>query len=575
MSIYDRLEVVRGATGLMTGSGNPSAAVNFIRKKPLREFAASVEAGGGTWNQRRIAADLSVPITRDGRIRSRLVTAFNDGDSYISLQDTRKRTLYGVVAADLTPSTLLTAGIEYQKNHSNGFGSGFPLFYSDGSRTSFDRSAANNTSWARIATESLTSFADLTHRFDNGWRVRAAYSHNDGDYKMKQLYRGGYPDRTTGLGMSSTFSNYDGDRNRDDIHLNASGPFTLLGRQHELAAGWMSINDQSDIQQYRMVGAKPDVGSYFNWRRNHIAEPTWSNQLSPADDMHNKQTGAYVVGRFSLADPLHLIVGGRLSNWETNQTYFGTKRAYKIDNEFTPYAGLIYDINRTYSAYASYTTIFQPQNNRRPDGSILPPIDGKSYELGVKAAYLDGRLNTAASIYQTRQNNLAQAIPGATVEGLPGTQAYRTAAGAKVQGFELEANGELARHWNLAASYTHFTAKESNGKPINTNHPRSLFKLNSTYRLPGAWNALTLGGGLEWQSRTYQSAPSPKGNVNVGQGGYALVNLMARYQFNRSVSASLNINNAFDREYHSQLGFFSQGWWGAPRNVTLMVKAQY
>lgn len=30
-AIYDRVEIVRGATGLMTGSGNPSAAVNFIQ----------------------------------------------------------------------------------------------------------------------------------------------------------------------------------------------------------------------------------------------------------------------------------------------------------------------------------------------------------------------------------------------------------------------------------------------------------------------------------------------------------------------------------------------------------------
>ena len=33
----------------------------------------------------------------------------------------------------------------------------------------------------------------------------------------------------------------------------------------------MSIDDQSDIQQYAMVGPKPAVGSYFNWRQDHIA----------------------------------------------------------------------------------------------------------------------------------------------------------------------------------------------------------------------------------------------------------------------------------------------------------------
>ena len=104
-----------------------------------------------------------------------------------------------MVSADLTPDTVLTTSVEYQHNHSNGFGSGFPLFYSDGSRTDFNRSVANNAPWARQDTEATTYFVDLTHRFTNDWKLRAAYSHTDGRYLMKHVYRGGYPDRHTGI----------------------------------------------------------------------------------------------------------------------------------------------------------------------------------------------------------------------------------------------------------------------------------------------------------------------------------------------------------------------------------------
>ena len=38
---------------------------------------------------------------------------------------------------------------------------------------------------------------------------------------------------------------------------------------------------------------------------------------------------------------------------------------------------------------------------------------------------------------------------------------------------------------------------------------------------------------------------------------------------------SLNLNNVFDRKYYDQIGFYSQGWYGAPRNVMLTVRAQY
>ena len=36
-----------------------------------------------------------------------------------------------------------------------------------------------------------------------------------------------------------------------------------------------------------------------------------------------------------------------------------------------------------------------------------------------------------------------------------------------------------------------------------------------------------------------------------------------------------NLNNVFDRKYYDQIGFYSQGWYGAPRNVMLTVRAQY
>jgi len=574
-AIYDRVEIVRGATGLMTGSGNPSAAVNFVRKKPLREFALSGGASVGSWNHVRGDVDLSVPILENGRIRSRFVAAYDQGDSYVTFLDKRKRTFYGTVAADLTPDTVLTVGLEYLRNQSSGFGSGFPLFYADGSRTDFNRSVANNTRWARFDVESTTTFVDLAHRFANDWKARAAYSHNSGEYRLKHMFRGGYPDRVTGAGMTGAFNNYDGDRSRDDIHLTLSGPFQLLGRKHELALGWMSVNDHSDIGRYAMTGAAPDLGSYFDWRQDRIAEPAWASDKTPADDMRVKQTGIYAVGRFALADPLHLIVGGRWSNWETRQNYFGSKREYKINNQFTPYAGLVYDIDKTYSAYASYTEIFQPQNRRSIDGSILPPIDGKSYEIGLKGSYLDGLLNAAVALYQTRQDNLAQLIPDEFVEGMPGTPAYRAVSGAKVQGFDLEANGQLSPGWNVAASYTHFTTRDAKGNAINTEHPRSLFKVYTTYRLPGDLHRLTVGGGVNWQSSIYRSAPSPRGNVRVQQGSYALVNLMARYDFSKRLSATLNLNNVFDRKYYDQIGFYSQGWYGAPRNVMLTLRAQY
>ena len=575
-ALIDHVEVVRGATGLLTGSGHPSAAINFVRKRPLRNFAASAGASVGTWGTRRIEADVSVPLTDDGRIRARLVGARTRQGSHVTFLETDRTALYGVVTADLTSRTSVTAGFEYQDTDSTGMGSGFPLFYSDGTRTRFDRSVANNAPWALMETDWRTAFADLQHRLDSGWRLRAALSHSDGHYRMKHVYRGGYPDATTGLGMSGTaFNFYDGDRTREAVHLGATGPLNAFGRTHELSFGWMLLEDRVDIGRRGPAGAAPVPGSFFDWHSGSVAEPVWSDTVTVADRVRNRQSGFYGVGRFSIADPLHLIVGARVSNWKTDQNYFGALRQYDYSNEVTPYAGLVYDLDAVHAAYVSYTSIFAPQNAREASGAILPPVTGASYEAGVKGEYLQGRLNAALAIFESRQNDLAQAIPGESVIGMPGTPAYRPADGAKVRGIELEAVGALTPRWNFSAGLTHFNADDATGQRINTTHPRTVLKLFSTYRPDGPLEGLTLGGGLHWQGGIQSTAPSPLGPVKVEQGSYLRLDLMARYQFAPRWALSVHVYNALDRTYYDQIGFFSQGWYGKPRHGVVALSARF
>ncbi|KAF0864319.1 TonB-dependent siderophore receptor [Pseudomonas sp. LD120] len=575
-AIYDRVEVVRGSTGLLSGAGNPSAAVNFVRKRPLADFALSGSAGVGRWDERRGDIDMSLPLAADGRVAARVVAAYSEKDSYVTFLDNDSRTLYGVISAELTPRTRLTGSLEYQKNQTRGMGSGFPLFYSDGSRTDFGRSVANNTRWSAFATESTTAFIDLEHSLENDWKLRSAYSRYEGNYEMRYLYRGGYPDRQSGSGMRASFLKYDGERTRDDWHLTASGPFELLGRRHELGLGWMSIDDDLNIDQYLPAGKSPATGSFLDWRGDHIPEPVWSHTRASGDATHTRQTGGYLVTRLSLADPLHLILGARISDWNIEQNYYGTPRKYRYKNEITPYAGLVYDLDSTYSLYTSYTSIFNQQNARAANGSILDPVTGDSYEAGLKAAYLDGRLNAALAVYRTQQEGLAEAIPGVNVDGRPNEQAYKAGTGARVDGFDLDIAGQLTDQWNLSASYTHFIARNGEGRAINTSYPRTQFKLFTTYRLSGRLDRLTLGGGTTWNSSVSRSdVASPKGSTEVSQGAYALTSLMARYQINDNLSLTANLDNLFDKQYYEQIGFYSQGWWGEPRNLRLGLKAAF
>ena len=104
-----------------------------------------------------------------------------------------------------------------------------------------------------------------------------------------------------------------------------------------------------------------------------------------------------------------------------------------------------------------------PQSVRDADKKMLDPIVGESYETGLKAEFLDGRLNASAAIFQIKQDNLAQST-GVIIPGSPtGELAYEASEGATSKGFELEVSGELAQGWNLTAGYTQFNVEDAEG----------------------------------------------------------------------------------------------------------------
>ncbi|NCB61039.1 MAG: TonB-dependent receptor [Gammaproteobacteria bacterium] len=97
---------------------------------------------------------------------------------------------------------------------------------------------------------------------------------------------------------------------------------------------------------------------------------------------------------------------------------------------------------------------------------------------------------------------------------------------------------------------------------IELNTPRDIFKLAATYRM-NQWKA---GAGVSWQSDIYRI----DNGVKVTQDSYALLNLMAGYDFTRNLSATLNVYNVANEKYINSL-YWSQGYYGAPRNAMLSV----
>lgn len=573
-AIYDRIEVLRGASGLLSGAGSPAALINFVRKHAdSRTPRADVSLSYGSWNTKRADVDVSTPLNASGSVRGRLVAVHEDGDSYLDRYSNKKNVLYGVVDADLGENTVLSLGVDYQKTKPDGVTWGsFPVFYDDGSRLSWRRSFSPAADWSFWNQTTKTAFADLKHTFDNGWQLHAMASHRqtDGDDALFYVY--GWPNRETGEGITpfAYRSTQHGRQNMVDVY--ASGPFQAFGREHELVVGASGSHYSNDAYEYPH-GDLPDVGNFLNWSGQY-PYPDFASTADRVNLIRIEQKGLYAAARLSLADPLKLVVGARRTSWQ-NDTNDATAGMFHHKHEKTiPYAGLIYDITPTYSAFASYTQIFDPQDNRRADGSYLDPMLGSSREVGIKGRHFDGALNTSLTFFDTKLDHVAEADVGKFLpDGI--TQAYYGVDGTTSRGYEFEASGAFSDDWNGTLGWSHFNVKgPDNTGAIRTALPRTLVRLFTTYRLPGAMHGLTIGGGTNWQSASHTPVDGPNGPQRVDQSSVLLVTAMARYAFNDQASVQFNADNLLNKKYFV-LDDFSNLYYAPPASYTVSFNYRF
>jgi outer membrane receptor for ferric coprogen and ferric-rhodotorulic acid len=579
MATFDRVEIIKGATGLMTGSGDPSATVNLIRKRPTPAFKASLSGSVGSWDNYRSEADVSGPLTASGNLRARFVGVHQQRSAHADHYQNSKDIAYAIVEADLTPDTLLTLGFDQQNTRSRGASwTGFPMFYSDGTRTNFSRSFNPATDWSRRDFSNQTLFAALTRQLQNDWTLKLSYDrkHREHDTLLGSA-SGGNPDPLTGDGMFLYMGKFKGDEVQDNVDLNLGGPFSLFGREHQLIVGFMSMNTRQDNPVYGSV--YPALGaSIFAWH-GAFAKPDIP-QIG-TDAISQRQTGAYASTRLKASDDLALILGARVSDFSASDhldyrdpNTANVRDGYRQTGVVTPYAGAVYDLDDTYSLYTSYTRIYQPQLSKDASRQVLDPVQGDSYEAGIKAEYFEGRLNASFAVFRIEQDNVAE-----QVSGFDNQAVYRAVQGATTKGFEFEVAGEIAEGWNLSAGYAYNHTRDAKGDPVyasilQTTAPEQLVRLFSSYRLPGAWQNLTLGGGVSWQSEFFGNVfqPTAGQNVRITQDSYYLVDAMARYRFNDHLSTTLNVKNLFDKTYYTGLGNFGTGFYGEPRSLQLTAR---
>ena len=587
LAYYDRVEILRGAAGMMKGAGGTSGSVNFVRKRGQSEAHTELSLSGGSWDNYRGQVDTGGPLNEDGTVRGRVVVAEQSKHYFYDNASRKDQTYYGALDVDLDPATTVGLGIAYEDVDSTPCWGGLPR-YRDGSDLKLGRSTCLNPSWNTWRSQRTTLFGDLKHQFNDDWSLKVAgvYTKNTQDIKYAFASGSVTPANTTSPLISGLF-----DYDQVDYGFDAyvDGKFDAFGLEHELTVGVNASRSNKD--DFFSVAILPQRQDVFNPNK-HIPEPddsyyyANSTRGGPVDSV-TKQYGAYSTLRLKLADPLTLVLGSRVS-WYKSQTDYlfisdnSTQHAEtKETGQVTPFAAVLYDLNDNLTLYASYSDIFTPQGGYRTEsGSSLKPLVGQSYELGIKGEWFEGRLNSSFNLFRTIQKDQAQTDYLSSCASFDG-YCYANAGKVRAQGFEAEVSGEVIERLQLLAGYT-FTQTRTlddldsskNGAAFNSYVPKHLLRVWSDYSLSGPLERFTVGAGVNAQSGNFRSSPAT--GQKITQAGYAIWNGRIGYRIDDTWSLALNGNNLLDKRYYATVGTENFGnFYGDPRNFMVSVKASF
>jgi outer-membrane receptor for ferric coprogen and ferric-rhodotorulic acid len=565
-AIYDRVEVLKGPSGVLQGAREPGGTVNLVRKRPQDEVTRRIEGTVGSWNRRRGEIDVGGPLVEGGAVGGRLIGVWDKADSFVDLVNYDRRLLYGVLEFELTDRTTLTVGGTWQEGDSRS-SRGLPA-YADGTLLDVPRSTYVGLDWERTYTRSADLFANLEHEFEGGATWRASVNYLDRVRDGKLAFADAAVDPTTGFTELLPEHRIDREENLNfDTSINVPVEIGGLTQTFLLGMDYGRMTDERDEAEGPGIPQNvfdPDHG---------LPEPDM-----PLDTFLGGETtqfGLYGQAQIKPVSWGTLLMGGRLSWWRTkswDRPSGEEESRASLDAEFTPFIGAIVDITDDVSVYASYASIFVPQDDITSSGSVLDPREGEIYEVGTKAELLDGRVNAKLAAFQIEESNRAVDDPNSDDD-----DHFIASGKVRGRGIEAELSGEILPSWKVTAGYTYLTSEyvddPDNSGVFAPYAPRHSFRLWTKYMIEeGALAGLSLGGGMNAFSSTYLEEEG----VRFSAAGYATVDLQVGYKINENVSATLTASNIFDKKYYYSVGNAErQNYYGEPRAVLFKLSSTF
>ena len=567
----DRVEVLKGASGMIFGRGGSGGVINRVTKQADGEDHRDISAQVGSYGRRRGTADIGQPINASAAFR---VTAMvEDSDSYRDGVSVKRYGANPTASFQLGENTTAALGYEYFRDDRTA-DRGIPSFRGrpvDTDASTFFGNPALSPTWAQVDAFN----AVIEHAFGNGVTLRNQTRWADYD----KFYQNVYPGAVTADGSQVSISAYNNLTARRNLFNQTDLTFGVNtgAISHGFLVGAELSRQETDNQ--RMTGYFTDVGPNTTSVLVPVASPTTHQPMTfrpGSNDANNsgvaRGAAVYAQDQMIFSPNWQAVVGVRLDRFDVDLRNNRSGATFtSTDNLLSPRMGLIYKPVEPLSIYASFGRSFLPRAGEQLaslslTNQALEPESFTNKEVGAK---WDVRpdLSLTIAAYRLNRSNVVVPDPNDSSRSI-------LVDGQYSKGVELGLSGQLTGAWSVMGGYAYQLGELTQTQSASVRKgatlaqlPRHSASLWNRYDFTEKWG---VGLGAIYRSSIFTSTDN-----TLALRGFTRFDGAAFYKVNERLQVQLNIENVADKQYYASAHNNNNITPGSPRAYALGIDLKF
>ncbi|MEM9257252.1 MAG: TonB-dependent receptor, partial [Pseudomonadota bacterium] len=550
----ERVEVLRGPSSAVYGSGEPGGLINYVSKKP--DFDDNIELAATTGNYGLYGGWVDARGGLTESVAYRLAGFYEEQNSFRNNVDEKNTEIAGGLLFQLSDETSLTTTFDYVDQKLSGHRLRGVLVEDNGDFI-VDTEYNSNEVFDFQDLEAWVVQGILKHEFSENLNLSTTLRYLDNDRDQGYHEPQGWVD-VNGDGEANSDDQFirrqyrDQERSNKEYSLTVDlvQKFSLWGTDNQLLFG----GDYHDIE----LDALSQFASFeaSGVANLNVFDPNYGETnpddyvffTLPFDEVQSTRYGLYLHDFIQFNEHWSMLAGFRYDNYDDKEETTGFSFS---DDNISPRVGLTYYPVPEGAVYLNYSESFVPapldDQQAVNEEDTLDPETGVQYELGWKQNWLEGALLSTVAIYQITKKDLVLANPNDTGPG-DGNPQFVNLGKVESEGIELTLVGDITANWAVTANYAYNDVKVVEGSSVADTFEDGSRFVNAPEHQVGLWSRYEIGvlnssvaGGLSYVSEQFSSAGQRVKPYTVFDASW--VTLWKDFTF------QVNISNLFDKTY--------------------------